>query len=310
MIRANKLRELTLGSPSTPQRARHVSAASGVVVVGEFLYVVADDEHHLGVFRAEGDGEGDLLRIFPGDLPHDRKPRKAGKPDLEALTRLPPFPGYPAGALLALASGSRPNRRSGAVCKLDSSGALAGAPRLIDLSDVYLPLERHFPALNIEGAVIVDDALVLLQRGSKHHPANALIRLPLAGVLDAIAHQDSLGTVDSPRVHIVDLGTADGVPLCFTDGTALADGRIVFTAVAENAEDTYNDGPCSAAAVGILDAEGRVLVLEPLEPAYKVEGVHARIDGGVIKLLLATDADDPDIAGILLAAELPSCFVS
>lgn len=306
MLIVRRLRELTLGSASTPRRARHVSAASGLVVTGDFLYVVADDEHHLGVFRAEGEGEGELVRIFPGELPHGNKPRKAEKPDLETLTRLPSFPGYPFGALLALASGSRPNRRTGAVFRLDATGALVDAPQLIDLSGIYLPLERQFPALNIEGAVIVGNALILLQRASKHYPMNALIHLPLADVLDAITHQDSLGTIDSPHVHAVELDKVDGVPLCFTDGAALADGRIVFTTVAENAEDTYADGPCSAAAVGMLDIDGRLQFLERLEPAHKVEGVHAWLDGALIRLLLVTDADDPDIAGVLLSAEFPS----
>ena len=306
MIHASKLRELTLTTPSSPRRARHLGAASGLVAAGGFLYVVADDEHHLGAFSAEGNDAGELLRIHPGDLPHDRQSRKASKPDLEALVRLPPFHGYPDGALLALASGSRPNRRGGVILALDATGAITDAPRRIDLSATYLALEHRFPALNIEGAAVRGDALVLFQRGSRHHPGNALIHLPLDGVFDAIAHGDLRIAVDPVNVEFVDLGTVDGVPLCFTDGTALADGRIVFTAVAENAEDHYVDGPCLAAAVGILGPDGRLQCIERLEPVHKVEGVHAWLDGARIRLLLVTDADDADIAGLLLSADLPA----
>ena len=120
-------------------------------------------------------------------------------------------------------------------------------------------------------AVIVGEALVLLQRGSKHHPLNALIHLRLAGVLDALATGNPVGVGEPARVQAVDLGSVDGVPLCFTDGAALGDGRIVFTAVAENAEDTYSDGPCSAAAVGMIGVDGELQWLEPLQPAHKVE---------------------------------------
>lgn len=55
MLRLTKLRELTLPMPPQADRPRHLSAASGLVGVGEFLYVVADDENHLGVFSAAGD---------------------------------------------------------------------------------------------------------------------------------------------------------------------------------------------------------------------------------------------------------------
>src|SRR5688500_14627034 len=103
------IRELTLASPPNANSARHISAASGMVAVGEFLCVIADDELHLGVFDRSGTGAGALVRLFPGELPDTPAERKALKPDLEALVRLPGFPGYPHGALLALASGSRPN---------------------------------------------------------------------------------------------------------------------------------------------------------------------------------------------------------
>ena len=305
MIHAERIRELVLGSPSSPHRGQ-VSAASGLVLVGDFLYVVADDEHHLGVFRAEGNREGELIRIFPGDLPQARRARKAEKPDLEVLTRLPSFDGYPAGALLALASGSKPNRRTGAVLGLDASGAIVGRPRPIDLSDLYIPLELQCPALNIEGAVIAGSELILLQRGSKGHPTNASIHMPLADVLDAISTGDSVGSPGSLTVHAVDLGVIDDVPLCFTDGAALPDGRIIFTAVAENAEDTYEDGPCTGAAIGILGTDCRLQRLERLQPTHKVEGIHAWIEGALIRMLLVTDADDRNVPSSLLSAELPA----
>src|SRR5688572_32889185 len=85
------IRELTLASPPNADSARHISAASGMVVVGEFLYVIADDELQLGVF--EGNGAGALVRLFPGELPKASAERKALKPDLEALVRLPSFSG-------------------------------------------------------------------------------------------------------------------------------------------------------------------------------------------------------------------------
>ena len=48
--------------------------------------------------------------MLAGELPDDHDERSSRKPDLEALTVLPPFEGHPYGALLGLGSGSTPER--------------------------------------------------------------------------------------------------------------------------------------------------------------------------------------------------------
>jgi len=304
MIDLQALRSLTLAAPRADM-PESLSAASGIAVAGEFLYVIADDEFHLGVFALAGQRDGDWVRLFPGDLPDDAALRKARKPDLEALVRLPPFAGYPAGALLALASGSKPNRHTGALLGLDATGALHGEPCTVALSALYAPLLLRFPALNIEGAVVRGHELVLLQRASGGHPENALIGFPLADVLQG------LGAVDGPqlpalpaRISIVELGSIDGVPLGFTDASVLSDGRLVFSAVAEHVDDTYHDGPCIGAAIGIVGLDDQIDRLERLRPVRKIEGIDARQDGARIRLLLATDADDRSAPSTLFGTSL------
>lgn len=305
MIRPRLIGPLMLAPLPEAEIARHLSAASGMVVAGNFLYVIADDELHLGVFDTRAQDGGRLVRMFSGELPDGPALRKAAKPDLEALVRLPSFEACTHGALLALPSGSRPNRRTGVVLALDADSRLLGTPFPLDLSPFYVPLEASFPALNIEGAVVLGPELVLLQRASRMHPGSALIYLSLDEVLRATSSTNSAAS-EPARVHIVNLGTIEGVPLGFTDGAALPDGRIVFSAVAENAEDTYLDGPCIGAAIGIIGIDGRVETLYRLEPTQKIEGVHATIQGDLIRLLMVTDADDADVPGKLLSAEIPS----
>ena len=85
MIHTQKIRELHLTHGSSESRSPFISAASGLVKVNNQLYVVADDEHHLGVFSAGHVGPGELVRLFEGTLPDKFKKRKAQKPDLETL---------------------------------------------------------------------------------------------------------------------------------------------------------------------------------------------------------------------------------
>jgi hypothetical protein len=306
MIHVTKVRELTLQAPSSPERHPHLSAASGLVFAGDYLYVVADDEQSLGVFPATGDAAGVLMAIFSGALPTTSTERKARKPDLEALARLPPFPGCPDGGLFALPSGSRPNRRTGALIPLDARGGASGPPRPVDFSGLFALLEGQFPALNIEGAVVVADRLRLLQRGgSRRHTENAWIDLLLPEVMHAIATANSVDHATLVGTQSFDLGTIDGIPLAFTDGAALPDGSLMFTAVAEDADNSYDDGPCVGAAVGMAGLDGRLRFLERLDPTYKVEGIDARVEGDMIRLLLVTDSDDEHLPASLLAAAIP-----
>ena len=302
LISLTKLRTLDLENPSSAGRPAHVSAASGLVRAGEFLYVVADDELHLGVFPANGNAPGKLIRLFPGELPAQPSERKRRKPDLEALILLPPFAGYRDGALLALGSGSKPNRRVGAMLGLDAEGRVMDTPQPLDLSPWLAPLERRFASLNIEGAVVFGDELCLLQRGNRKSRQNALIRYRLQPLLDALAVGNSIPELVPLALHAVDLGAVDDVPLCFTDAAALPTGELVFSAVAEDTADSYHDGPCSAAAIGIMNGEGELRCLQSMDRAQKVEGVHASVDGDLVRLLLVTDADDPSVAAGLYAA--------
>ena len=271
---------------------------------GEFLYVVADDEFHLGVFPVFGPQPGVLLRLKPGDLPDAPAARKAAKPDLESLARLSASDKHPYGALFALGSGSRPNRRTGFVIELAQLGAAIDSPRTVDLSAIFATL-HEVKDINIEGALVDGDRLRLLQRGNKGAGRNAVIELRCERLAHQLRHQDGIDKVELLHVSRFDLGDVQGVPLCFSDGAALADGSIVFTAIAEDTDDNYADGRCVGAAVGIINANGNLQTLRRLAQPWKVEGIEARSEGGVLHLLLATDADDPQVPASLYSAQLP-----
>lgn len=301
MVVLTKIRELNISAADAGSRPLHLSAASGLVWVDTMVYVVCDDELHLGVFSSADRKPGQLIRLFDGVLPGAEAERKRQKPDLEALVLVPAFRDFPHGALLAFGSGSRPNRRRGALLRLGPDGTVRGSPRSLDLSPILVPLNAAFSEVNIEGAVVLAGELCLFQRGNKGQADNAMIRFPLSAVLEVLLAEHG-GAIAPSAITRIDLGSVEDVPFSFTDAAALPDGRVVFSAVAEDTEDAFRDGPCVAAAVGIVGNDGSLQSLCRLDHPYKIEGIHAQLHGNRLDLLLVTDADDAEIAAGLFSA--------
>ena len=295
------LRDLHVQTGEHPRAQAHLSSASGLVRAGDWLYAVADDEHHIGAFQASDTGRPVTLhRVFPGDLPPGKGERKKLKPDLETLVMFGPSALHPQGILLALGSGSTPRRERGVLASPDGHGGFAGPVRVVDISGLYEPLHRQFPDLNIEGGFVAGDFFILLQRANKGDVRNAAISYSLRDMQDwlegySAAPPEPLGLVP------FGLGAVQGVPLGFTDGAGLPDGGWIFSAVAEDTSDSYNDGACAGSAIGRVGCDGKLQRIEFLQGAPKVEGIA--LDGAA-RLLMVTDQDDPESASRLLAVTL------
>jgi hypothetical protein len=304
-LELRKLRDLTVEEPSTAGRAPHLSAGSGIVRRGDFVYVIGDDELFLGVFSASSPEPGRLERALEGDLSGEADERKKEKPDLEALTMLPPFEGHPYGALLGLGSGSSPVRQRGFSWALGPDGSLDGDPRQIDLEPLYDRLRQQIDKLNIEGCSVVGDRLWLLHRGNRGGTPNLVAELELAAVMASLEGEGALAADELQAMRAYDLGELEGTPLAFSDVTPLADQIVVFTASAESDPGGDADGEILGSVVGTLGADGGVQRLRAIDSKWKVEGVHASIDTGVVDLLFVCDQDDPDTPSPLLSAAMP-----
>lgn len=292
-----------------PQGRQHLSAASGLVRSGPTLFVVADDEVHLVVFEdtvaaGTAPGPGDLIPLLEGDLPADAAPRKKAKPDFETLTRLPALPGCPAGALLALGSGSTPQRETAVLLGLAGPGRLNGRTATVSLSRLYAPLRKRFADLNIEGAWVADGQLHLLHRGNQSDARSACIRYDWSGIAPWLAGLQAQPPVVK-SVQVLDLGSVDGVALSLTDGVPLQGGEWMFSAVAEDTRDSVADGACVASALGVVAADGTVRRLAYLEGAPKVEGIAVQREGTDWLVTMVTDPDDRAVASQLLACRIP-----
>ena len=155
-----ELRGLDLEAPPREGRPAHVSSASGVVRRGDVVYVIGDDLLSLAEFHLSSPAPGVLRRALEGEaLPADEQARKDLKPDLEALTVLPPAAGAPYGTLLGLGSGSGEGRDRAFAWPLEPDGTLHGDPRAIDLGPLYELLASQVDDLNVEGACVMGDRL-------------------------------------------------------------------------------------------------------------------------------------------------------
>jgi uncharacterized protein DUF6929 len=304
-LELRELRQLDIDVASGPGRAPHVSAASGVVQRGDFVYVVGDDELTLAIFEVSGDAPGRTERVLSGELPSEHAARKEAKPDLEALTVLPPFEEHPQGALLGLGSGSTPARDRGFLWALGADGSLQGRPREIGLASLYSVMRDRVEDLNIEGAAVMGDQLWLLQRGNGPRGKNVVAELALGEVVDSLLRHRAVVATELQALRSYDLGELDGAKLTFSDASALGAELLVFTASAESSPNTYEDGQILGSVVGTIDLDGEVRRLRTIDRAYKVEGVHATLDTGVMALTFVCDQDDPDVASPLLSATMP-----
>ena len=169
----------------------------------------------------------------------------------------------------------------------------------MDLSGWYRPLRSTFEDLNIEGAFVNGQTFRLLQRGNKGLAVNASIDYSLAQLQDWLAGRRAAAPLPL-RIQKLDLGDADGVALGITDGAALPEGGWIFSAVAEDTDNSFDDGPCTGSALGWVSSDGELQRLLPLGGAPKVEGI-AFVGK---RLLMVTDADDANVASQLLAVEL------
>ncbi len=157
----------------------------------------------------------------------------------------------------------------------------------------------------MEGAAVLGDALWLFHRGNDEGSQNAVIELSLEEVMNSMLNDGKLDVEELKGVREYDLGELNGTRLCFSDATPLSDELIVFTASAEVDDDSAADGEIRGSVVGTIAMDGTVHRLRTIDRRWKVEGVHAAIDTGVIDLVFVCD-QDADEASPLLSATMPA----
>ena len=296
------MRRLDLERASSDERPTHVSSASGVVRRGVFAYVIGDDELDLAVFDLSGQEPGTLRQALEGELAGDAATRAEQKPDLEALTTVPPFDDSPFGGLLGLGSGSSERRDRGFFWPLHADGSLRDEPRQLDLAPLYGVLRAELGEINVEGASVFGDRLWVFNRGNEGKAPNAVAEIALPDLGESLRGDLAIDPEELSELRAYELGDLDGVPLCFSDATSISEQLVVFTASAE-ADDP--EGGIMGSVVGTIDADGIVQRLRTIDREWKVEGVDAKIDTGVVDFVFVCDQDEPQTPSPLLTATMP-----
>ncbi len=287
------------GADEACDRLAFVRAASGMAWIGERLAIVQDDVAFLAII------EGERVRAVP--LPRGPGGRrrfetalgnKLDKYDFESCFAVE---GADGPRLFAFGSGPNVNRRHVAILDADRGVArLVLAERLYENLRAACGLPEHL--LNIEGALVRGEEACFLQRGNRWHPS-AIVSVPL-GALNTWLEDGAEGPAPSVSGIVRhDLGRTNGVAYGFTDGTTLADGRIVFLAAAEDTDDPIADGVVLGMRIGVVAGAAAhmcELLDESGRPAtIKAEGLAVdRVSPA--RLWLVTDADDATLPAELI----------
>lgn len=305
------------GASAELDRPPHVRAGSSLAWLGAKLAITQDDANFIALVDPHsGAADAVPLPTGPGGrrLFDESRDNKELKLDLEAS-----FSVRRGGALelVALGSGSKPIREQIVVLRLDSAVTKAIDVRVIDASSFYRSLhatpEFSGSELNIEGAVLRGDTLLLVQRGNGsasgvERPVNAIAELPFAAFA---AYLDSNGTGSIPpltRVSQYDLGSTRGVDYTFTDAALAPGGAVVFLASAEASGNAVDDGAVYGSLVGHIASDGSAHMGPLLDahgtPAhFKAEGI-ALDQTDPTRAWVVVDMDDPELASELLEVEL------
>ena len=229
------------------QNLAGIPSASAIELAGENLIIFGDDARSLYVLnRARV-----LAQVvpLPGISPgQSRRIPKHEKPDIESA-----FSYVSAGEthVLALGSGSSGTMRdSGLHVHIDPLGAICIEE--LALGDLYNYL-RQAPeigppaVLNIEGAAMTDEHVILAQRAAGCS-GNYLMRFELAAFISWLENNTLLPAAEFIPVH---LGSVSGVEAGLT-GLAFSPvhRRLFFTAAVEDRNDPVQDGAVLGSFIG------------------------------------------------------------
>lgn len=258
-------------------RFLELSAASGLILLNETFYVIADDELELHGYPKNLTNAIRKIQLIQGQLPEEPHARKSLKPDFESLVHLPMID-----SILAVPSGSTSRRTKGVLVN-------GGLKTEINFEPLFQAL-TGISDLNIEGTVIVGDAIKLFHRGNGAGQQNAIINLNLKIFIEDIQLHDNVTARSLREIENCDLGELNGQKLSFTDAATESADRIWYLAVVEGGNSTYLDGDFGGAVIGCINSKNEIICERILNCPAKPEGLALDIPNK--KFYVVTDPDN------------------
>jgi hypothetical protein len=307
------------GADPSLDRPEHVRAASGIAWVGAQLAVVQDDANFVALVDPQtGLAEGMPLPVGPDGsrLFDEARGSKNLKLDLESCFVLT-HQGRP--RLVAFGSGSKAMRERVLVLDFAADARSVSALQLVDAASFYstLHVRPDFIGgeLNLEGALVRGDRLLLFQRGNgaakEGRPSISAVGELSWPAFEAYLTRAGEGAVPQlERVTPYELGSVEGVRYSFTDATLAApgDGSLLFLASAEASSDSISDGLVHGTRVGLIARDGSTRMATLQDEAGRPSRVKA--EGIVLdphdssRAWVVVDMDDPTLPSALLEVRL------
>lgn len=303
------------GPSRSEDRPPHVRAASSLSTFREYLAVVQDDANWLALI----DKDQRVTAVPLPPSPHgdrvfgDDRGNKGDKYDLEACTAV----GFGDRVeLVAFSSGSREGTEFVLRVRQREGG---------DLSAEFVPAHAFYramretadfcgPGLNIEGALTIDgETICLFQRGNAEacgglDPVDATADISWTALRAYLDDPNGIGPPPLDNLKCYELGELDGVRLTFSDAEYLGDGRVLFSASAEDPD----SGDIKGSVLGVIELDGGARWTEladeegnPFEG--KIEGL-TRDPDDEHKVYFVIDDDHEDEPSKIYEAELSPRF--
>lgn len=240
-----------------------IGAASSLININERIFVCCDDQYGLFELNSEN---GWIQRNWTQApvLPDDHQERKKIKPDFESLV----CSAHDKNKILLIASGSKKNRT-----QVLSFDLVTNQFSPVDMSELYKNLFNILPLINIEGAAIVGENYLFLNRGIKAN-VSSIISVDVNSLEIQSVTEIDFGSIGETNLH--------GSELCLFGDSLYA------VAVAEASDNSYDDGEILGSSfIRICPKTLNILEQWQFDRPIKVEGL-CRFQN---KWLVATDPD-------------------
>lgn len=276
-LQATVLRRLTFAD---------IPSASGMELIGNRVYVIGDDSPFLYVLDLATLQQVDQIRLFGSAVSGQGRISKLLKPDLECLTQLE-MNGV--NHLVALGSGSTPDRNQAYTIALPAGKDRAMQVAQRSLEELYEAIQANNDmlgddVLNVEGAAVTPDKLLLLQRAARGG-ANLMLSFSKQAFISYLTGAGK----DLPRYEVVSfhLPKLTGLDAHFS-GAIVHHNRLFFSASVENTADAIRDGEVLGSFIGWIELTAAKPGRRPLEAntALVVDRKGAPYKGKVESLVL------------------------